>query len=88
MLFYIKSNDVNLEQPKRQIFALNVMTIRDRRHANKSKQTMSVAGFDVGPPIGVVSRSRDLMFSLGNEEHQERYFEFHLGRLQLKCKYL
>ena len=28
-----------LEQPTRQILALNVMAIRDRRHANKSKQT-------------------------------------------------
>ena len=42
------------------------------------KQIKSLAGFDVAPPIGVASRSRDLMFSFGNEEHQERYF--HVGR--------
>ena len=51
-----------LEQPKRLIFALNVMAIRDRRHANKSKRTTSLSGFDVAPPIGVASGSHDLMF--------------------------
>ena len=56
------------------------MAIRVRRHTNKSKQTTSLDGFDVAPPIGVASRSRDLMFELGNEEHQERYF--YLVRLQ------
>ena len=50
MLFDIKSDDVILEQPKRQIFALNVMTIRDRRPET------SPPGFDVAPPIGVASR--------------------------------
>ena len=65
MLFDIKSDNVILEQPERQIFTFNVMTIHDRRHANKSKQTKSLAGFDVAPPIGVASRSRDLMFFIG-----------------------
>ena len=51
-----------MEQPKRQIFAPNVMAIRDQRHDNKSKQTTSLAGFDVAPPIGVASRSRDSVF--------------------------
>ena len=60
MLFDIKSDF--WEQPKCQIFALNVMTIRDRRKANKSKQTTSLAAFYVAPPIGVAYRSRDLMF--------------------------
>ena len=53
------------------------MMICDRRHANKSKQTTSLAAFDIAPPIGVASRSCDLIFLLGNEEHQETYF--HLG---------
>ena len=44
------------------MIALNTMTIRDRRHADKRKQTMSLAGFVVAPPIGVASRSGDLMF--------------------------
>ena len=65
MLFEIKSDNVILEQPKRLIFALNVTAIRDRRHNNKSKQTKSLAGFDVAPPIGVASRSCDLMFFIG-----------------------
>ena len=56
------------------------MAIRDRHHANKSKQTMSLDGFDVALPIGVAPRSCDLMFfSLGNEEHQERIKEFLWG---------
>ena len=55
---------VILDQPKRQIFALNIMAIRDRRHANQSKQT-SLDGFNVAPPIGVASRPRDLMFFIG-----------------------
>ena len=61
MFFDIKSDNVILEQPKRQIFALNVMAIRDQRHVNKSKQTTSLVGFDVAPPIDVASRSRDLL---------------------------
>ena len=66
MLFDINSDlNVILEQPKRQIATLNVMTIRDRCHTNKSKQTMSLAGLDVVPPIGVASRSRDLIFFIG-----------------------
>ena len=64
MLFDIKLN-VILEQPKCQIFALNVMAIRDRRHTNKSKQITSLAGFDVALPIGVASRSRDFMLFIG-----------------------
>ena len=64
MLFDIKS-DLILEQPKRQFFAPNVMAICDQRHANKSKQTTSLAGFDVAPTIGVASRPRDLMFFIG-----------------------
>ena len=81
MLFDIKSElNVILEQLKHLIFALNFMAIRDRSHAKKSKQTTSLVGFDVASPVGVASRSRDLMFSLGTEEHQERYF--YLGRLQ------
>ena len=63
MLFDIKSDF--LEQPKRPIFAPNVMAIRDQRHDNKCKQTTSFAGFDVAPLIGVVSRSRDLVFFIG-----------------------
>ena len=58
---------------------LTVMAIRDRRHVNKSKQTTSLSGFDVAPPIGEASRSRDLMFFIGNEEHQERYGPRPLG---------
>ena len=50
-----------MEQPKCQIFATNVMAIRDQRHDNKSKQT-SQADTDVAQPIGVASWSRDLMF--------------------------
>ena len=38
-------DNVILEQPKRQIFAPNVMAIRDQRHANKNKQTTSLALF-------------------------------------------
>ena len=60
MLF--DNHDVILEQPKREIIALNAMTIRDRRHANKNKQITSLVGFDVARPIGVASRSRVLMF--------------------------
>ena len=37
------------------------MTICDQHHANKSKQTMSLACYDVAPPIAVASRSCDLM---------------------------
>ena len=65
MLFDFKTDNVILDQPKRQTFALNVMAIGDRLHANKSKQTTSLAGFDVAPPEGVASRSRDLMFFTG-----------------------
>ena len=64
MLFDFKS-DLILEQPKRQFFALYVMAIRDRRDANKSKQSTSLDGFDVAPNMGVASRSRDLMFFMG-----------------------
>ena len=38
------------EQPKRQIPAFNVMTIRARRQTNASKQTALLDGVDVGPP--------------------------------------
>ena len=69
MLFDIKSDNVILEQPKRLILALNVMAIRDRCHANKSKQTTSLAGFDVAPPIGVASRSHDVTFFIGKYLH-------------------
>ena len=61
MLFDIKSKQscyLTLN-PNSQSLALNVMAIRDRRHANKSKQTMSLVGFDVDPPIGVASRPLD-----------------------------
>ena len=37
------------EQSKRQISALNVIAIRDQRHANVSKQTTVWDGVDVGP---------------------------------------
>ena len=53
MLFDIKSEvNVIFEQPKRHVFAHNVMAIRDQRHVNKSKskQTTALAGFDVAPP--------------------------------------
>ena len=35
-----------------QLFALNVMAICDKRHANVSKQTTLLADADVTPPIG------------------------------------
>ena len=63
-----------MEQPKRRIFAPNVMAIRDQRQDNKSKQKTSLAGFDVAPPIGVASRLRDLIFSLGNENIKKDTF--------------
>ena len=44
ILHQIRLN-VILEQPERQIFAPNVLAIRDRRHDNKSKQTTSLDGF-------------------------------------------
>ena len=55
-----------LEQPKRQIFAPNVMAIRDQRHDKKSKQTTPQACFDVAPPIGVGSRSRVFHWEMMN----------------------
>ena len=45
----------------------NVMAIRELRDDNMSKQTTSLAGFDVALPIGVASRSRDLMFFIGKK---------------------
>ena len=63
MLSDIKSDmNIILEQPKRQIFEINVMAIRDQRHANKSKQTTSMVGFDVAPPMCVASISCDNVF--------------------------
>ena len=41
------------EQPKCLISAFNVIVIRDKRHANVSKQTKLLAGVDVPPPNGV-----------------------------------
>ena len=38
-----------MEQPKRQISALNVMAIRVQRHANVSKQATLLDGLDVSP---------------------------------------
>ena len=38
-----------MEQPKRQISALNVMAIRVQRHANVSKQPTLLDGLDVSP---------------------------------------
>ena len=38
-----------MEQPKRQIFALNVMVIRVQRHTNVSKQATLLDGLDVSP---------------------------------------
>ena len=38
-----------MEQPKRQISALNVMAIRVQRHANVSKQETLLEGLDVSP---------------------------------------
>ena len=46
-------------------FSSNVMAILDQHHYNKSKQTTSLAGFDVALLIGVASRSRDFMFFIG-----------------------
>ena len=40
------------EQPKRLISAVNVIAIRDKRHANFSKQRTLLAGVDVPPPNG------------------------------------
>ena len=52
-IFLIKSDITEVsEQPKCQLSALNVMTIRDQRRANVSKQTTLLAGDDVAPPIG------------------------------------
>ena len=49
-IFCIKSDiTYGLEQPKRQISALNVMAIRVKRHANVSKQATLLDGFDVSP---------------------------------------
>ena len=50
-----------------------VMTIRDRRHANMSKQRTSLVGFNVSLSIGVFSRDHMTMFFIENEEHQEIY---------------
>ena len=38
-----------MEQPKRQISALDVMTIRVQRHANVSKQATLLDGLGVSP---------------------------------------
>ena len=38
------------EQPKRQIHAFNVMTIRARRQTKASKQAMLLDSVDVSPP--------------------------------------
>ena len=40
----------SLGQPKRQIPAFTVMTIRTQRQTNVSKQTTLLDGVDVGPP--------------------------------------
>ena len=49
-IFYIKSDiTYGLEQPKRQISALNVMAIRVQRHTNASKQATLLDGLDVSP---------------------------------------
>ena len=76
MLFDIKSDNIILEQPKHQIFMLNVMAIHDQGHANKSKQTTSLVGFDVAPPIGAASRSRDLMFIIGKWRTPRKILSF------------
>ena len=52
------------------------MAIRDQRHDNKRKQTMSLAGIDVDPPIGVVSRSRDLMFFIGKSRTSRKILSY------------
>ena len=41
------------EQPRGGTPALNVKAIRDRRHANVSKQRTLLADVDVAPPHGV-----------------------------------
>ena len=43
-----------LEQPGFGTPALNVMAIRDQRHANVGKQTTLLADVDVAPPHGAV----------------------------------
>ena len=77
MVLYL---NVILEQPKRLMFALNVMAIRDLRHANKSKQTASLAGFDIALSIGVASRSHDLHVFHREMKNIKKYL--YLGRLQ------
>ena len=41
------------EQPRGGTHALNVKAIRDRRHANVSKQRTLLADVDIAPPHGV-----------------------------------
>ena len=52
-LLAIKSNLMEeLGQPRGENPALNIMAIRDRRHANVSKQRTLLVDVDVAPPQG------------------------------------
>ena len=52
-LLVIKSNLTEVsEQPRDETPALNVMEIRDQRHANVSKQRTLSVDVDVAPPQG------------------------------------
>ena len=52
-IFDIKSDLRVSKKPKHQIFTLNFIAMRDRRHTNRRKQTKSLADNDVAPPIGL-----------------------------------
>ena len=52
-IFLIKSDITEVSyKPKCQLSALNVMAIRDERHANVNKQTTLLACDDDAPLIG------------------------------------
>ena len=54
-IFRIKSYlTAILEQPRCRTPALNVMAIRDERHANVNKQRTLLADVDIAPPQGAV----------------------------------
>ena len=64
LILVIKSNLTEVsEQPRGETPTLNVMEIRDQRHANVSKQITLLVDVDVAPPQGRDHMSRQCFAS-------------------------
>ena len=77
------------EQPKRQIPAFNVMTIRAGRQTNINKQTTLLDGVDVGPPKQRVSwrgLNRSVHEAMNNISNVKVNFKTRSGNVNIEIQ--